>query len=236
MDKTRDFLDSVREIITTKDYDWLHVIVGPEGIGKTSLGWSMCKHIDPDFNGHDDAVFSYKELVDAVDGYTGKAILIDEGAMVFYSRESMNSVNKKAIKLMTAIRTKNLFIVICIPNFWILDKYIREHRVKTVSRVVKRGWQWHFSPRTVKFFVRDKKRPIQTIWPPFDFRDSFPDASKLWPDEWAEYKKKKESLSTKPDNAKEGATNRKCSHCGYRWNYGGKLKSPTCPSCKCHTK
>lgn len=232
MEKLNLFLDSVKEIITTKDYDWIHIVVGPEGIGKSSLAWSLCKHIDPDFN-ISKIVFSYKELADAISkSRPGNAILIDEGALVFYSRDSMVNVNKKAIKFMTAIRSYNQFIVICVPNFWLLDKYLRDHRIKTVSRVVKRGWVFEYSPRTVRIFKQNDKKKMQMDWPPPDGKDSFPDASKLWPKEWEEYKKKKESLAIHVENVAKESTNRKCQHCGYEWLYRGKLQHPTCPDCR----
>jgi len=34
---------------------------------------------------------------------------------------------------------KNINVVICIPNFFLLDKYIREHRVSTLILVTERG-------------------------------------------------------------------------------------------------
>jgi predicted RNA-binding Zn-ribbon protein involved in translation (DUF1610 family) len=30
--------------------------------------------------------------------------------------------------------------------------------------------------------------------------------------------------------------NTSCSHCGYKWNYKGKLQKTTCPSCRLNTK
>jgi len=194
--KTNVFLENVKRIILEKDLDWLHVIVGKEGVGKSSLGIYLCRTFDPNFS-IENIVFDINELKDRVrNSKPGDAILIDEGALIFFSTDSHRKETKEGIKLLTAMREFNLFVVICIPNFWILSRYIREHRVKTISRVVKRGWYWHFSPRKVRQIERDKVT-LKTIWPDWDFRDSFPDGS-TW-EYWEDYKQKKRQLAIERD-------------------------------------
>lgn len=233
MEETRRFLKSVREIITKKDYDWLHVIAGPEGIGKTSLGGSMCKEIDPRFRLDKDSIFSYDDMVAKIKkSYPGKSVLIDEGALIFFSRDYASTKSKDAVKLLTTMRSFNLFVVVCIPNFWILDKYIREHRVKTLSRVVKRGWNWHYCPDTTRDIKR-YKNSFKTIWPGFDFRDTYPDYAKLYPEEWEAYKKKKaESTLNQGRKKREEPVPMVCDNCGWQWKYTGLRENACCPSCK----
>jgi hypothetical protein len=230
-------LDSIHNIINQKDYDWIHVIEGPEGVGKTSLAWSMCKRIDPKFDGEKNSIFNHEQLLEIVkNSYPGMAVNIDEGALVFFSRDTMSNTNKASIKLMTGIRTFNLFITIPIPQFQLLDKYIREHRVKSASRIPIRGWAWFYCKRTLNLIRPDKKRRGRIIWPDWDFRDTFPDAAALWPEEWERYKKKKmKNLVSKgvARQAEEGENvhQYECWLCHYVWDYGGRKIVATCPIC-----
>lgn len=229
---TDNFIKAVRKIIKTQDYDWLHVIVGNEGVGKTSLGHCLSKKMWPNFNLETDSIFTTDDLISrvkAAKNKPGRAVVVDEGALVFFTRDSMSKANKEAVKLLTGMRQFNMFVVICVPNFWILDRYVREHRVKTVSRVVKRGWFHHYSPKKVKQIRRDKKT-LKTIWPDYDFRESFGNSAELWPDEWALYKNKKELLVTESNN-KVHKYNASCGKCGYNWLTHSKAVKPACPSC-----
>lgn len=237
MEQLNRSLESIRDIINQKDYDWIHVIEGDEGVGKTSLAWSMCKKVDPKFDGEKNSIFNHKQLVDIVENsYPGMAVNIDEGALVFFSRDTMSKTNKASIKLMTGIRTFNLFITIPIPQFQLLDKYIREHRVKSVARIPYRGWAWFYSRRTVRMIRPDKKRPGHVIWPEWDFRDTFPDAAKLWPQEWERYKKKKNKNLMNRGVAREAEEieavhQYECYLCNYVWDYGGRKIVASCPRC-----
>jgi hypothetical protein len=233
MEKMKAFTAKVKEIIVKKDYDWIHVIVGPEGIGKTSLAASVCKAVCPGFNIEKDSVFSYGELKRWVKASSpGDAVNIDEGALLFFSRDAMTSMTKAGVKLLTTIRTYNLFLTINIPNFWLIDKYLREHRVKTLSRIIRRGWLWHYSPQKVRM-IRRHKKTLRTLWPEADFKDSFPDAALLWPRVWAAYKKKKAEQAVVSQSDKEKASIPMCCRkCGYLWIYTGILLMVQCPSCR----
>jgi len=224
------FSETVKNIITKKDYDWLHVVTGKEGVGKTSLALRYCIDINPDFS-VDDVIFSTKELVEWVKhSKKGMPVLIDEGALVFFSRDTMRGANKEAVKLLTGMRTFNLFVAICVPNFWVLDRYIREHRVKTVARVIKRGFFWHYSPHSVKKIVRDRKT-LKTVWPRYDFRERYYDAFNMWKFS-KEYRKKKGELLLENNGHGTEEKNAKCLKCGYEWNTRARAIKPPCPMCR----
>jgi hypothetical protein len=235
-DRLYAFCDNIERIVTEEDYDWIHVIEGPEGCGKSSMAWAVAKHIHPDRKVNYVFTFDqFKETVAPGNTAPGDVILIDEGTYIFYSRDSMSKPNKEAIKMMTAIRSKNLIILICIPNYLIIDKYLRFHRVKTLAHVVKRGWFHHFGPRKTQLLKPTKHNPLKLKYPDYDFRDFYPDAAKMWPEEWAEYKKKKEESTVKTGKPKEETTGRmfKCRKRGHLWLYRGKKeRGATCPMCR----
>lgn len=220
-------------IITTRDFDWINVIVGPEGIGKSMLAIQESRESDPKFieNFPDNTVFDVGDLINQVaNSYPGKKIIGDEGALMFFSRDAMTKDVKNGIKMLTAMRAYNLSLTICVPNFWIIDKYIREHRVKSVMRVVKRGWIHYYGPKKVRMIRQDKKKRYKTIWPDYDFRDSYP---KVEPELWEIYKNKKKSIVSKSRDGIDSVAekhNKKCLKCGYSWHYTGKT-APRCSVC-----
>ena len=90
---------------------------------------------------------------------------------------------KTIIKIFTACRQYNLFICINSPSLQIIDKYIREHRVKTVSKVTSRG--------NFKFWGQKKTKQIkinrytgQLKFGKANFKERFPQYpnDKLWQD------------------------------------------------------
>lgn len=220
-------LDRIKEALAT-DLDWLHIITGYEGCGKTTLAFDMCSYLDPDFN-ISKIVFSSQELIEAVrKSKPGEAVLVDEGALVFFSRDSMTKAAKQAVKLLTGMRTYNLFLCICVPDFFILDKYIRNHRVRSVSNVTERGMANFYFNSTVRKIIKDKNNKIN--YPTYNYRDRFPLFSGPL---WKKYLEKKRKLVL--DNNEEKEFNKdkyECNSCGYIW-IGRKIPKPLrCPKCQ----
>jgi len=79
----------------------------------------------------------------------GDTIWIDEGALFLFSREAMGKNNKMLIKLLTISRQLNLHLIICIPNFYIIDTYIREHRVNSLFHIKCRGRFKYFAENVI---------------------------------------------------------------------------------------
>ena len=175
----KENLDGIAKLLR-KDWDWLHVVTGYEGVGKSSLAMQMCIAIDPSFN-IGSICFTADEFMRAVDrAKKYQAILADEGSEFLLSRDAMKRENRDAVKLFTQMRSKNLFIVICIPNIMILDSYVREHRIRSMTRVVRRGAFEFYSGKLCKMIKKDGKTR-QIIYPQTNFFDGFPILKgKLW--------------------------------------------------------
>lgn len=132
------------------DKDNVTVIAGIEGDGKTTLGINSCSLVSENFN-FPATCFTKNELIQSMKtSKKGDSILADEGGIMLFSREAMNTTNKMAIKLFMAIRAKNLNFVICVPNFFLLDSYIREHRVNMLIQIKKRGYYRGFTRDGIK--------------------------------------------------------------------------------------
>lgn len=186
LEKIKKAVPAIKKQLDKEDYDWLHVNVGYEGVGKSTFGWHFCSQVDPNFNVNK-VIFSYKGFKKALrDNNPGEAIMIDEGAFVLFHRDAMKSETKKMVKLLTGCRDFNQFIMINLPRFFILDNYVRKYRVKTSTRVIKRGVVLFYSPRKTNMVEKGKKG--RANWPDYDFMDGFP---KVEGEEWERYRKKK---------------------------------------------
>ena len=180
-------LETVKRAIIEKDMDFLLVITGRERIGKSSLGLHTAVTIQPDFD-VSQIVFDIQTLYEQVYSLKpGSVVIIDEGATAFFSRDAMSTDVKDGIKLLTVMGERNLFVIICVPSFFILDKYIREYRVSGIARVVARGRFKYYSRSRLKRSFKGKTNK-RFNWRNPSFKDSFPAfTGKLW-EEYTERK------------------------------------------------
>jgi len=144
-----------------KKNDYVIVIVGREGFGKTTLETQLCAIIDPHFT-LNRLCFTGEEVLNSFkNGNPLDAIGIDEGAFSLFSREAMVQTQRDMIKLIMAIRKKCFFIVICCPSYKDLDSYIRNHRVAMLFDIRERGkFQAYIGDALayVNQFIQQKKR------------------------------------------------------------------------------
>ena len=158
---TTEFFAATRkigEMIVKNDLDFLLVITGRERIGKSTLALQIASIVDPDFK-VDQIVFDIPTLYKKVyELNKGQVVIIDEGATAFFAREAMATDVREGVKLLTVMGERNLFVILCVPNFFIVDKYIRQNRVSALAKVVSRGRfkffnrsalrAGHFNPKT----------------------------------------------------------------------------------------
>jgi hypothetical protein len=185
--KLKKNLKGIKVLILKHDFDWLIVIAGYERVGKSTLALQVCRYIDPKFT-EEQVVFDvrhFSKLVWSLE--PGRAILIDEGATAMFNRNAMTADVKTGVQILTTMGARNLFVVICVPSFEILDKYIQEHRVRSVLRVTSRGNFLFYSKRQIErshYHKTLKKR----FWAEPNFQDSFKECSG---ELWEKYKKRK---------------------------------------------
>ena len=131
------------------DYDHITVITGKEGTGKSTFANKLACLVSPGI-GINHVCYKPLDLVAAMETASkGDTIWIDEGALFLFSREAMGKNNKMLIKLLTISRQLNIHLMICIPNFYIIDTYIREHRVSSLFHIKRRGRYRYFAENVI---------------------------------------------------------------------------------------
>jgi hypothetical protein len=120
-----------------KDSDCFLTIDGEEGGGKSWLAFQIAKYVDPSFN-LSRVVFSAEDFRDAIlKAKKGQCVVFDEAFTGLSSRASLSMINKVLISLTMQMRQKNLFIIIVLPSFFLLDKYIALFRSRALIHVYK---------------------------------------------------------------------------------------------------
>lgn len=155
----RNNLDEVRYRVLNKDFDFVTVIDGREGSGKSVLAQQYASYLDPNFS-LDNIVFTAEDFIKAIkDPRTkkGSCIVLDEGFNAINSRSSMSEINRSMGAVATEMRQKNLFIIIVLPSFFDLDKQFALHRASSLIHVylkdnVDRG-QYLIFPRSKKLYL-----------------------------------------------------------------------------------
>lgn len=147
-------LIEIKKLVIKKDRDWVGVIDGEEGSGKSVLAQQIARVLDPKFN-ISKLCFNADQFVKAIKtSPKHSCIILDEGYASANARASLTEVNRSLVALGTEMRQRNLFILIVLPTFFDLDKYFALWRSRCLFHVYfsidgKRG-KYILVPKTAK--------------------------------------------------------------------------------------
>jgi len=120
------FADRIRNTST------IVLIAGRRGSGKSALGFRLLENINAKAN-RPSYVLGVRQAVlpnwidsveDLEEVHNGGVVLVDEGAISFSSRESMNKKNKELGKLLAVARHKDLTLILITQNTGMIDKNV----------------------------------------------------------------------------------------------------------------
>lgn len=137
--------------------DMVACITGPEGSGKSTLGIKLGFAIDKNFSikknviVNPDVIKIQEKILRELE--PGSVLVIDEGMRTMYKRNFFSEENKFLNELFSICRKKRIFTIICIPNFWDLDQFYKNHRIKAWFYVPVRGRAVVFIPDYDAFAV-----------------------------------------------------------------------------------
>lgn len=123
-------LDIVKDQINKRDNDFVGIVDGFEGVGKSVLAQQLGKYVDPTLT-LERICFTSEEFKEAVlKAKKGQCVIYDEAITGAFSREAIQMMNIVLIKMMAQIRQKNLFMILVLPSFFDLDKNLAIWRAK----------------------------------------------------------------------------------------------------------
>lgn len=90
----------------------------------------------------------------------------DEGANVFFNRDSMGKGRTTGIKFVNAMRVMRCLVVVCAVELSQLDTIIKEQRVKTIIRIQEQGiYQYYGKDQIDRLFADwDRRRDRDINW------------------------------------------------------------------------
>jgi hypothetical protein len=150
-------LTPVKKRVMSKDLDWWCLVDGREGVAKSTLAFQIASWLDSTFN-LERVCFSLDELEQQIiKAPKFTAIVLDEGFAVANARAAMTELNRRAILLAAEARQKNLFILICAPSIFDMDKYFAIHRTNCLFHVY---FDKTYNRGQATFFPYGKKKSL----------------------------------------------------------------------------
>ncbi len=146
--------EKIKPLLLEKDEDCVIAIDGAEGCGKSTFAFQIGKYVDPTLN-LTRVVFNAEEFREAIlKAKKGQCVIFDEAFTGFSSRSSLSGVNRTLVSLMMQMRQKNLFVIIVLPTFFLLDKYPALWRTKFLIHCYKnKGIKGYY-----RIYNRQKKK------------------------------------------------------------------------------
>lgn len=152
----------VKPSVQKEDFDFVMIVDGEEGSGKSVAAQQIAKVLDPNFE-IDTICFTADEFIKKVtSAKKNQCIIFDEAFTGLSSRSSLSEINHLVVSMMMEMRQKNLFIIIVMPSVFMLDKYAVFHRAKGLFHVYlddgKRGYWRFFNRKAMKYlYITGKK-------------------------------------------------------------------------------
>lgn len=182
--------------------DHFVVMSGREGLGKSTLSMQLAAWVDPSFTedsivyGAADYIAKMREKLDkfkAMKKMQITALVLDEGTELL-SKESLNLTNRILTKTFFVQRALRFLIIVNIPNFFMLDGVIRNHRAQTLMEVMRRGRVKGFNARGLRIVAKQGMlhKDVQAVkvpeglWWESDFRKQPPQTI-----DWETYEQQK---------------------------------------------
>lgn len=172
-------LDNIKKIMN-KDWDVVFLIDGMEGSGKSTLGFACAWYITDGNLTIKNVCEGTEDAVNKLQGLPDKStLIIDEGSLMFSSKEVMRKEQRKLIKILNVIRQKMMCLIIVAPSFFEMNKYISVDRSRFLLHVytdkeLNRGRFSYFSSKKKKYlYAIGKKNYNSYSKPRADFRGTF---------------------------------------------------------------
>jgi len=131
----KENLNRIKGRLHKKDRDYLMIIDGEEGSGKSVLALQVCTFMDPTFNLSRVCFTAEDFKKQIINAPQNSAVLHDEGAQGLNVRSSLSKLNKMLVGLIQQMRQKNLFVVVVIPTIFYLDRYIAYWRASSLLHI-----------------------------------------------------------------------------------------------------
>lgn len=188
-------LDPWVPLVREKDWDFMCIIDGLEGSGKSKFSAQCAKYMDPDFN-VDRMCFTAEEFNKVVrEAPKNSAVVWDEALLGGKGEDWAGTAAKTLRKTIGQVRQRNLFMFLNIPSFFELHKNYAVHRSRVLFNVYTKDFErgyWRAWDTMRKQTLYDLGKTIMNhsaVKP--NLYGSFSNVNVI---DWVAYTKKKEEM------------------------------------------
>ncbi len=139
--------------VLSKNQSLVFIVDGKSGIGKSTEAIKYCFKCDPNFNLSKVAFTPHQFLELILNATRGDSILFDE-AMGMMAGNTLSKASKDIVIAMSMIRSKNIFVFICINSIFDLNKSLALHRAQALIHLC-RQFDSSDGRLMIKFYGRD---------------------------------------------------------------------------------
>lgn len=117
------FLNKIKNLISKKDKDYVMIIDGYEGSGKSTAAQQWGKFVDPtlDLPRICMTADEFKQAI--IDAKQKQCVIYDEAVTGMSSGDTITRIGRLLKSMMMQMRQKNLFVIVIIPSIFELNKY-----------------------------------------------------------------------------------------------------------------
>jgi adenylate kinase family enzyme len=137
-DRLGGYCQKIKETINKKDKDFVILVDGYEGSGKSTFAQQVGKAIDSDLSLDRICMTpeQFKEAIKRAD--KGQCVIYDEAVTGLSSGDAISKVGKILKSMMMQMRQKNLCVIVIMPTFFELNRYAVLSRAKALFHIYER--------------------------------------------------------------------------------------------------
>ena len=168
-------LEKIKNRLKNKERDYCIVVSGRERTGKSTFAAMIGDYIAEGKLKIDNICLTPREFVKAVNNSKGGDVVIfDEAGTGLLSRESMSKGNRILVQMMQVIGCKYNCTILCIPDFRMIDSYIRKGRVDLHFQIYRKGHYKAYNRRLMEVLLDSKAGYKVKPSASGAFKDAFP--------------------------------------------------------------
>jgi len=191
--KLKKRLDNVTMILENK-FDCLILISGMERVGKSCLAITCAYYLSNGKLTINNFAIDIEDAIRKIEILSNTILIIDEGMLIFSSKDHMNRFQKKLLKILTICGQKQIILIVVAPSVLDLNRYIVCRRARFLlhcyaDKNLKRGKFVYYNQKTLPKLYDEGKKYGTIPWNIHpEFRGDFVDFKPSFYDEYEKLK------------------------------------------------
>jgi len=132
-------LDKIKDTLTKKDKDYVMLMDGYEGSGKSTFAIQMGKYVDPTLNLSRVCMTADEFKQAIINAKKGECVIYDEAVTGLSAGSAITKIGRLIKGMMMQMRQKNLFVIVILPIVFEFNRYAVLSRARFFLHVYETG-------------------------------------------------------------------------------------------------